>query len=366
MAQQEQQQQSSSSSTAAAVARQMNDEQQPLPQRSTPFQSSPSSPASLSSSQSSPPLASIFRPNLFQNRVALVTGGGTGLGRTIATELASLGCTVIISGRRIDVLQQTADEINSWIAPTSTSSRRGGRILVGPSTNIRDETQVTALIAYCLQHAGALHYVVNNAGGQFISPAEDLTKRGFQAVVETNLIGTFLVCQQAYLQYMRDHRDSNSRSNSSDNSSSCAICNITLGNRNGMPYMSHSGAARAGVENLTATLCTEWMESGVRINCVRPGVIWTDSGFAAYGDAGSEYAAKLLPSIPAKRFGTPHEVSAAVVFLLSDAASYITGATLCVDGGGSFTYLPLHEISNDRYHLPIYGPPGVLPPQAKL
>ena len=306
------------------------------------------------------PWRSVFRPNLFHGRVALVTGGGTGIGRSIATELATLGCTVIIAGRRHDVLQQTAQEINVSLTTTAMSNANGGagRVLAGPSTNIRNQEEIAALIEFCInctKHK-ALHYVINNAGGQFVSPAEDLSKRGFAAVVETNLVETFLVCQQAYLQYMRDH-------DPHEHGFSCAIVNITLGNRNGMPFMSHSGAARAGVENLTATLCTEWMESGVRLNCVRPGVIWTDSGFENYGDAGTDFAAKILPSIPAKRFGTPQEVSSAVVYLLSEAASYITGTTICVDGGSSYTFLPLVDIP-DEAHLPAYG--NALPNQARL
>eukprot|EP00527_Entomoneis_sp_CCMP2396_P002534 CAMPEP_0198137674 /NCGR_PEP_ID=MMETSP1443-20131203/1144_1 /TAXON_ID=186043 /ORGANISM="Entomoneis sp., Strain CCMP2396" /LENGTH=304 /DNA_ID=CAMNT_0043799183 /DNA_START=15 /DNA_END=929 /DNA_ORIENTATION=+ len=294
---------------------------------------------------------SVFRPNLFQGRVALVTGGGTGIGRTIATELASLGCTVIIASRKAEICQEAAQEINAAL-------KCGNCVIPGPATNIRDEDEVAALIEFCLAQtkSRALHYVVNNAGGQFISPAENLSKGGFGAVVETNLVGTFLVCKQAYLQYMQSH-------DAHKAGFSCSIANITLGNRNGMPYMSHSGAARAGVENLTATLCTEWIESGVRLNCVRPGIIWTESGFAAYGEAGTEYAAKILPSIPAKRFGTPEEVGSAVVWLLSDAASYVTGATLCVDGGGSYTYLPLVE-TPDETHLPTYG--AKLPTQARL
>uniref|UniRef100_A0A7S2YKB5 Peroxisomal trans-2-enoyl-CoA reductase n=1 Tax=Entomoneis paludosa TaxID=265537 RepID=A0A7S2YKB5_9STRA len=296
---------------------------------------------------------SVFRPNLFEGRVALVTGGGTGIGRTIVTELAYLGCTVIIASRQEEVCQEAAQEINQALPTTCV-----GKVLAGPATNIRKVESVAALIEYCIQAtpSKALHYVVNNAGGQFISPAEDLSPRGFQAVVETNLVGTFLVCQQAYVQSMSSH-------NAVEAGFACSIVNITLGNRNGMPYMVHSGAARAGVENMTATLCTEWIESGVRINCVRPGVIWTESGFAAYGEQGAAYAQKLLPSMPAKRFGTPQEVGSAVVWLLSDAASYVTGAVLCVDGGSSYTYLPLVDIPNEM-NLPTYGTP--LPTQARL
>jgi peroxisomal trans-2-enoyl-CoA reductase len=141
-----------------------------------------------------------------------------------------------------------------------------------------------------------------------------------------------------------------------------AIVNITLGNRNGMPYMMHSGAARAGVENMTATLCTEWINSNVRINCVRPGIIWTDSGAENYGDAVDLLLDRVLPSIPAKRFGSPEEISSAVTWLLCEGASYVTGAILCVDGGSSYTFLPLVEI-DDTEHLPVYGE---LPKKARL
>jgi len=126
--------------------------------------------------------------------------------------------------------------------------------------------------------------------------------------------------------------------------------------------MAHSGAARAGVENLSATLCTEWIESKVRINCVRPGVIWTDSGFENYGPAGDMFVKRILPTFPSKRFGSAEELSSAVVWLLSEGASYVTGAILCVDGGSSYTFLPLVDI-DDEANLPFYG---TLPRKARL
>lgn len=190
--------------------------------------------------------------------------------------------------------------------------------------------------------------LVNNAGGQFVCSAEDLSGKGFAAVVDTNLKGTFLCCREAYNQYMRDHGGS--------------IVNITLGNRNGFVGMVHSGAARAGVENMTATLCSEWIESDVRINCVRPGVIWTESGFQNYGAMGDEFLGRVIPSQPAKRLGTPEEVSSAVCWLLSEGASYVTGAIVCVDGGSAYHFLPLLDIP-DTAHLPIYG---TLPRKAML
>ena len=119
---------------------------------------------------------------------------------------------------------------------------------------------------YIIDNYNALHLLVNNAGGQFVCSAEELSSNGFQSVLHTNLTGTFHVCRAAYDHYMRDHGGS--------------IVNITLGNRNGMPNMSHSGAARAGIENLSISLSQEWMECGIRINCVRPGIVYTDSGSA--------------------------------------------------------------------------------------
>jgi peroxisomal trans-2-enoyl-CoA reductase len=275
-----------------------------------------------------------------EGKVALVTGGGTGIGLSIATELASLGAIVVIASRNRQTCQEAADRMNA--------TQVSGKIVAGPSTSIRKEDEVRNLIAWVLESFDALHLLVNNAGGQFISAAEDISKGGFSAVVETNLTGTFLVCREAFTQYMDKHGG--------------AIVNITLGNRNGMPMMSHSGASRAGVENLTATLSTEWMGSNVRVNCVRPGIIWTESGFENYGPAGEMFVERLLPAMPARRFGSPEEVSSAVVWLLSEGASYVTGTVLNVDGASAYTLLPLRDIE-DKEHLPFYG---TLPRKARL
>ncbi|EEC47378.1 predicted protein [Phaeodactylum tricornutum CCAP 1055/1] len=288
----------------------------------------------------STPWKSCFRDGLLEGKVALVTGGGTGIGLSIATELASLGAIVVIASRNRQTCQEAADRMNA--------TQVSGKIVAGPSTSIRKEDEVRNLIAWVLESFDALHLLVNNAGGQFISAAEDISKGGFSAVVETNLTGTFLVCREAFTQYMDKHGG--------------AIVNITLGNRNGMPMMSHSGASRAGVENLTATLSTEWMESNVRVNCVRPGIIWTESGFENYGPAGEMFVERLLPAMPARRFGSPEEVSSAVVWLLSEGASYVTGTVLNVDGASAYTLLPLRDIE-DKEHLPFYG---TLPRKARL
>jgi peroxisomal trans-2-enoyl-CoA reductase len=295
----------------------------------------------------SPQWRSCFRHGLFENKVALVTGGGTGIGRSIATELASLGATVVIASRDKLKCDQAAAEMNRYIKSKTCSAN--GRVVVGPSTSIRSEEEIRNLVSHIVETYGSLDILVNNAGGQFICAAEDMSSRGFAAVVETNLNGTFLLCREAYTQWMRDHGGG-------------SIVNITLGNRNGMPNMVHSGAARAAVENMTATLCTEWIESNVRMNCVRPGIIWTESGFQNYGPAGDLFVNRILPTLPARRFGSPEEISSAVTWLLSEGASYVTGSVVCVDGGSSYTFLPLIEI-DDSAHLHVYG---TLPNKARL
>jgi peroxisomal trans-2-enoyl-CoA reductase len=294
----------------------------------------------MSSPQEAASWKSCFRNDLFKNKVALVTGGGTGIGKSIVTELALLGAIVVITSRTAEKCQEAATEINSL--------GFAGKVVLGPLTNIRKEEDIQQLIEHIVETYGSLDLLVNNAGGQFIVDSADLSKKGFAAVVDTNLVGTFLMCREAYNQWMSDNGGS--------------IVNITICNRNGMPGMIHSGASRAGVENMTATLSTEWVESNVRLNCVRPGIIFTDSGFENYGPAGDFFMERILKTVPSRRLGSPEEVSSAVAWLLSEGASYVTGCTINIDGGSSFTPLPLIDIE-DKEHLPVYG---TLPQRARL
>ena len=190
----------------------------------------------------------------------------------------------VIASRDNDKCVVAAREMNAWLQ--MEARHRGlqnvGRVVAGPSTSIKDEEQVDELIQDIVREHKSLDLVVNNAGGQFVCAADELSSKGFQAVVNTNLLGTFHVCKAAFEHYMRDNGGS--------------IVNITLGNRNGMPCMAHSGAARAGVENMAITMSQEWIESGVRINCVRPGIVFTDSGFENYGPAGDTFLERILPS----------------------------------------------------------------------
>jgi citronellol/citronellal dehydrogenase len=239
----------------------------------------------------------------------MVTGGGSGIGRATAVELASLGAHVVLVGRTEEKLTAVAHEITAMGGEASTFT-----------CNIREEAQVQALFAEVLAARGALHGLVNNAGGQFLSPAEFISKKGFHAVVETNLTGTFLMCREAYTQRMRDHGG--------------VIVNMLMENWRGFPGMAHSAAARAGIENLTKTLAVEWARSGVRLNAVAPGLI-ESSGLDNYPDVAKQFIQNVVQDIPFKRMGTESETAAAIVFLLSPGASYISGESIRIDGASS-------------------------------
>ncbi|WKW51965.1 SDR family oxidoreductase [Rhodomicrobium lacus] len=250
---------------------------------------------------------SIFRPGLFAGQVHVVTGGGTGIGRCTAHELASLGATVVIVGRKEDRLAATAAEI----------IEDGGAVSQAVC-DIRDEDAVRALVSGIVARHGRIHGLVNNAGGQFPAPLMAIPKKGFEAVVATNLTGGFLMMREVFTQTMREHGG--------------AIVNMAADMWNGMPGMGHSGAARAGMVNLTKTAAFEWGFAGVRVNAVAPGWI-ASSGMDRYEGPVKALIPKLKDHVPLRRLGTEAEVSAAICFLLSEGAAFINGATLQIDGG---------------------------------
>lgn len=273
------------------------------------------------------PYESIYKPSLFKDQVGVVTGGGSGIGRCIAHELAALGATVVLASRERPKLDAVQAEI----------AEDGGKADVIPC-DVRDEVQVGALIKQALERHGRLDFLVNNGGGQFVSPVENLSLNGWRAVIETNLTGTFLMCREAVRQWMSEHGG--------------AIVNIVAEMWRGMPMMGHSGAARAGVVNLTKTCALEWAPYGIRINAVAPGIILS-SGFTRYPEPVQEVLKTLPKEIPARRFGTESEISAAVVFLLSPGARYVTGETLRVDGASSL-YRQSFPLP-DRKPMPAYS-----------
>jgi len=252
---------------------------------------------------------SVFRPGLLAGQVHWVTGGGSGIGRCVAHELASLGATVVISGRKPDKLDRVAAEI----------AEDGGRADT-IAFDIRDEDTVKAGVAAVIARHGPVAGLVNNAGGQFPAPLLAIGKKGFDAVVANNLTGGFLMMRELFNQCMQQHGG--------------AVVNMTADFRNGMPGMGHSGAARAGMSNLTMTAAFEWAHAGVRVNAVAPGWI-ASSGMDHYGGAMRTFIPRLKNHVPLRRLGSEAEVSAAIVFLLSPAAAFITGITLQIDGAAS-------------------------------
>jgi len=276
---------------------------------------------------------SIFRPGLFDDRIVLVTGGGTGLGRCIAHELAALGATPILAGRREEPLEIVASEIEA----------AGGRA-VYRTLNIRDQEAVDATVAALVEEHGRLDGVVNNAGGQFPTAAGDLRPKGWNAVVDTNLNGTWWVTHAAFNQAFKQQGHG-------------AIVNMVADVWMGAPGMVHTGAARAGVMNMTVTLAAEWATWGVRVNAVAAGPILT-SGLATYPEALQQRTLDEARVTPPSRLGTESEISAAVVFLLSPAAAYVSGEVMKVDGATSVYKNPIVPLGNhegtprwDGFHL---------------
>jgi citronellol/citronellal dehydrogenase len=265
---------------------------------------------------------SVFRPGLFDGQVVVVTGGGSGIGRCTAHELASLGAYTVLVGRNQEKLERTAAEI----------AEDGGESTFFVC-DIRDEGLVQRTVAAIVELRGRIHGLVNNAGGQFSAPLTELTQKGFETVVRTNLVGGFLMAREVFAQSMHHHGG--------------AIVNVTADYSRGIPRMGHSAAARAGMANLTRTAAIEWASSGVRVNAVGPGFV-ASSGYDTYGGDDFGQLLATLPSLTlARRHGTEGEVSAAIVFLLSEAAAYITGEELVVGGGAAVVNglwpVPHHE-----------------------
>jgi citronellol/citronellal dehydrogenase len=250
---------------------------------------------------------SIFKDNLFAGQNIVVTGGGSGIGRCIAHELAALGAMVIVTGRKQEKLDAVVAEI----------IQDGGRAQT-QTFDIRDEDVVRANVAEILSRVGVINGLVNNAGGQFAAPLKDISQKGWETVLRTNLTGGFLMCREVLNQSMSE--------------SGGAIVNMVADFWNAMPRLGHSGAARAGMDNFTKTAAMEWVHFGVRVNAVAPGLIAT-SGLETYDEEHKETIRSRAQKIPVRRLGTESEISAIILFLLSPAANFITGETVRVDGG---------------------------------
>ncbi len=281
---------------------------------------------------------SVFRPNLFAGRTIIVTGGGSGLGRCTAHELKSLGARLALVGRTQAKLDQVKEELGDPATFTFVA-------------DLRNEAQVNAAIAGVLDWGGRIDGLVNNAGGQFPAQLKDISLNGWNAVVANNMTATFLVSKAVYLGWMEQNGG--------------AIVNVGADFELGNPGMGHNGAARAGQTNFTYTASVEWAHSGVRINSVIPGFI-ASSGLDRYPERAHDVLRGVKTRIPLKRHGTESEIAGAIVYLLSDAAAYITGISLRVDGGlhnygkSTFYDVPDHDRSKPFNGFPLYKRPKVL------
>ncbi|MCH2557116.1 MAG: SDR family oxidoreductase [Alcanivorax sp.] len=272
------------------------------------------------------PYRSVFHPDLFADKTVIVTGGGSGIGRCTAHELAALGARVVLIGRKLEKLQGVADEIREDT----------GREALPFACDIRDEEKVRDTVAAIYQAVGRVDGLVNNAGGQFPSPVALISQKGWETVIRTNLTGGFLMAREVFTQGM--------------NQSGGSIVNIVADMWGGMPGMGHSGAARAGMDNFTKTAALEWACCGVRVNAVAPGWI-ASSGMDTYPESMQRTIKTLRDAVPLKRLGLEAEVSSAICFLLCDGAAFISGDTLRIDGAasqGNVAMFPLPDHRNSR------------------
>jgi citronellol/citronellal dehydrogenase len=250
-------------------------------------------------------MPSIFRPGLFEGQTAIVTGGGSGIGLAIAETLGELGAKIAINGRNLEKLERARARLEG----------QGVTVFARPC-DIREPAQVGEFVEDVGAALGAASVLVNNAGGQFPTTAESLSTKGWDAVIRNNLSGTFYMTQAVATKHMFPKNKGR-------------IVNVIANIHRGFPGMVHTGAARAGVENLTKTLAVEWAEHNIQVNAVAPGII-KSSGT-------DQYPPELLDmsrgKTPMKRVGTPEEVAELVAYVASDAAWFVTGETWYIDGG---------------------------------
>jgi citronellol/citronellal dehydrogenase len=250
-------------------------------------------------------LVPALRDGYLAGKVVLISGGGTGIGRTLAHWAARLGAKLVLCGRKLEKLEDTAAAL----------ARYGAEIMLHPVT-IRDPEAVAGLYAAAWERFGRVDIVINNAGGQFPSHAIDIAPKGWNAVIDTNLTGSWLMMQAAALRWREAGLPG-------------SILNIVAVVGRGMPGVAHTAAARAGVIALSKTLAIEWAPLGIRVNCVAPGLIET-SGMNAYQP---EAVKAMMQTNVMKRIGQAEEVADAAWLLAGDGGSFVTGEVLHVDGG---------------------------------
>lgn len=242
-----------------------------------------------------------------ENQVAIVTGGGTGIGLAIATEIARAGANVVVASRNMEHLAKTVRQV-------TTLNRR----CLAITADIRKLEDVDNLVQKTMDEFGRIDILVNNAGASFRSPFEEISPNGWDVVININLKGTFLCCRAVGKVMIKQQKGN--------------IINISsIAGVDGSPFMAHYGAAKAGVVNLTKSLAVEWAKYNIRVNCIAPGPVITE-GFLEVLKAGGLTEPPKSPHAIG-RWGQPEEIASVAVFLASEASSYLVGQTICVDGG---------------------------------
>ena len=241
-------------------------------------------------------------PDANEGKVALVTGGGTGIGRAVARELVRTGAQVAVCGRREEPL-------------TAVQTELGEACLAIPA-DVREPEQVVSLVERALEHFSRIDVLVNNAGGQFLAPAEEISIKGWRAVHRLNVDAVWDLTRTVAVRSMIPNQAG-------------VVVFIGFSPRRGMAEMAHAAAARAALENLTGSLALEWSEHGIRTVCVALGNIATE-GLDGYGP---ERVAEWEREVPLGRLGTPEEAAALIAFLVSPGGAYVTGTTVVMDGG---------------------------------
>jgi len=254
----------------------------------------------------------MYANETFKDKIALVTGGRSGIGYAIAKQFLTLGAKVIICSRKEDKLIVAAKELEAFGEVTAQAC------------DIRETEQIKALAKTIEEKYGRLDILVNNAGGQFPTLAEHTNDKGWNAVINNNLNGTFYMIREMANAFFIPQKQGN-------------IVNIIVDMLRGFPGMIHTGAARAGVENITKTLAQEWGDFNIRINCVAPGII-ESSGLDTYPAPIQALFSDAKKAIPMHRFGTVEEVANVVSFFASPLSSFVTGSTLYVDGAQNLNY----------------------------
>ena len=260
----------------------------------------------------------MFKEDTFKDKIALVTGGRSGIGYQIAKDMLLMGAKVIICSRKEEPLMKAQEELSAF-----------GEVSATPC-DIRQEEAISKLVQFIKDKYGRLDILVNNAGGQFPTLAEHTNNKGWNAVINNNLNGTFYMTRDMAVNFFLPQQEG-------------VIVNIIADIHRGFPGMVHTGAARAGVENMTKTLALEWSHANIRINCVAPGTI-ESSGLSTYPQPIQDQFEEGRRANPLQRFGTVADISNSVCFLSSPLSSYITGITMYVDGAA--------HLHSDKMGLP--------------